>query len=246
MNFLQLSLRTKTVFIVTGIFIGMLVSTQFRSAIPTGSYLYDQLAIQKELVKSFIDDQALLKSKIVSLRKKIEENQEKTRTASQVNNLETLRELKKEIGLETAKGQGITINLNDGVFVNRENMENIDQSLVHASDLRDMVNLLRTAQVEAIAINDQRVIASTPITSVGNTILVNNFHLLPPFNITAVGDPELIMQRLKDPTVLPDLQKRVKELKVQYAVEANNNLIIPVYNGNLTLKYIQQATAQNS
>lgn len=219
----------------------MLVTTQFKSAVPTGSYLYDQLAIQKMLVKSFIDDQAFLKSKIVSLRKKIEENQEKTRSISQQNNLEVLRELKKDIGLEMSRGDGIVINLNDGAFVNRENVENIDQSLVHASDLRDLVNLLRTAEIEAIAINDQRIIASTPITSVGNTILVNNFHLLPPFNVTAIGDPELIRQRLKDPAVLPDLQKRVKEMKIQYSIQTKSNLVIPIFNGNLSIKYIQQA-----
>lgn len=239
MNFLTLSLRTKFVFIVTGVFIGMLVTSQFKSAVPTGSYLYDQLTIQKELIQSFIDDQTLLKSKIVSLRKKIEENQEKIRMTSEQNNLEILRELKKDIGLETAKGDGVVISLNDGLFVNRDNAENINQSLVHASDLRDLVNLLRTAEVNALAINDQRVIASTPITAVGNTILVNNFHLLPPFTIQAIGDQELIAQRLKDPSVLPDLQKRVKELNIQYSVENKTNLVIPVYNGNLTVKYLQ-------
>lgn len=237
-----LSVRTKAVFIVTGLFIGMLVSTQFRSAVPTGSYLTDQLAIQKKLVKSFIDDQSLLKSKIVSLRKKITENQEKMRTVSQTSNLEVLRNLKQDIGLDIVKGKGVAINLRDGVFVNRENVENIDQSLVHAADLRDLVNLLRTAKVKAIAINDQRVLASTPITAVGNTILVNNFHLLPPFNIVAVGDTELILQRIKDPAALPDLQKRIKDLKLQYSFEIKNNLIIPVYNGNLLLKYIQTIT----
>lgn len=236
-----LSWRTYLAFVITGIFIGVLVTAQVRSSMPTSSYIYDQLAVQKELIDDYIGDQALLKSKIVTLRTKIDENQAKIRQTSKDNNLETLKGLKSEVGLETAKGAGVEISLTDGMFVNRENIETIDQSLVAASDLRDIVNLLRAAQATAISINDQRVIASTPISSVGNTIMVNNYHLLPPFNITAIGDGELIMQRLNDPQSLPDLLKRSKELKVRFSAQAKDNLNVPVYNGNMTVSFLQQA-----
>jgi uncharacterized protein YlxW (UPF0749 family) len=236
-----LSWRTYFVFIITGVFIGLLMTAQFRSSIPSSSYLSDRLQAQKELIKSFIDDQGLLKSKIVTLRDKINEQQQKIKASSQSNNLETLATLKKDMGLETVKGPGVEVVLNDGVFVNRESTDNIDQSLIHASDLRDLVNLLRTAKAEAISINDQRVIASTPITSVGNTILVNNFHLLPPFNVSAVGDSEIILQRLNEAGVLPDLTKRAQELKVQFSFRGKEGLSAPVYNGNLTTDYIAKA-----
>lgn len=242
MQIMNLSWRTYGVFIITGVFIGLLVTAQIRSSVPSSSYIYDQLAVQKDLIKSYIDDQALLKSKIVSLRSKIEENQQKIRESSRSNNLEILKGLKKDVGLESVQGPGVEIYLNDGAFARRENIENIDQSLVQASDLRDLVNLLRTAKAQAIAINDQRVIAGTSITSVGNTILVNNFHLVPPFNIAAVGDAELIMQRLSDAAALPDLQKRAKDLKIQFSAKAKDGLNIPVYNGNLTLKFINEFT----
>lgn len=236
-----LTWRTYFVFIVTGIFIGLLMTAQFRSSIPSSSYLSDRISAQQELIKSFIDDQGLLKSKIVTLREKIDEQQQKIKASSQTNNLEILATLKKDMGLETVKGAGVEITLNDGAFVNRESAENLDQSLIHASDLRDIVNLLRTAKAEAISINDQRIIASTSITSVGNTILANNFHLLPPFNITAIGDSELILQRLNDQTSLPDLLKRAQELKVQYAYRAKAGMTAPVYNGNLTTDHITKA-----
>jgi uncharacterized protein YlxW (UPF0749 family) len=246
MDFFSLSWRTKGVFIATGVVIGLLVSIQFRSSIPNSSYIYDELAIQKQLIKSYIDDQALLKSKIITLRGKIEETQAQAKSTQEKNNLETLQSLKKDIGLETVKGAGVEINLNDGMFVNRENTETLDQALIHASDLRDIVNLLRAAKVEAIAINDQRVIATSPITSVGNTIMVNNFHLLPPFTITAIGDPELIQQQLNDKGDLPDLQKRVKEGKIQYSIKSKSILTAPVYNGNLNPKYLTEVNkAQN-
>lgn len=149
-----------------------------------------------------------------------------------------LKELKAQLGLSSMRGPGVEMLADDGLFVNRENPDTISQSLIHASDLRDIVNLLRTAKAQAIAINDQRIIATTSITSVGNTILVNNFHLLPPFTITAVGDPELIVQRLNDPSALPDLQQRAEDLNIQLSAEIKEGVLIPEYTGNLNIQYL--------
>jgi uncharacterized protein YlxW (UPF0749 family) len=230
------------VFVITGIFIGILVTAQVKSSVPPSSFIYDELAVQKELIKDYTDQQALLKSQIVTLRGKIEENQNNIQQTAEKNNLDTLKALKKDIGLETAKGGGVLIQLDDGVFVKRDSPENSTDSLVAASDLRDVVNLLRTAKADAIAINDQRIIATSPITSVGNTILVNNYNMLPPFNISAIGDPELIMQRLNDPSSLPELNKRVQEYKIQFSAQLKKDLVIPVYNGNFSLKFLQSQT----
>jgi len=228
------------VFVVTGIFIGALLTVQIKSSIPTATFLSDQLKVQKELVDSYLDEQGLLKTKIVSLRDKIEVAQEKAKQYVQTANLDTLNSLKEEVGLKSVRGIGVSIVLSDGLFVDRKNPDVINQSLVHAADLRDIINALRSGNASAIAINDQRIIASTPITSVGNTILVNNYNLLPPFTISAIGDTSLMMQRIADPAALPDLQKRVKDLNIQFKAEINGGLLIPAYTGNLGLKFISE------
>ncbi|MFO0780901.1 MAG: DUF881 domain-containing protein [Candidatus Gracilibacteria bacterium] len=233
------SWKVLVAFVVTGTLAGLLVTAQFRSALPASSYPYDEYKVQQELIKSYSDDQGVLKTKILNLRKQIEDKQKESGLTVQKNNLEILSELKKEIGLESARGNGVVLTLNDGPFAQRNDSEGSEQFLIHAADLRDIVNLVFSAQAEALAINDQRVIASTPISSVGNTILVNNFHVLPPFTVTVIGDPDLILQRLNDTTALPDLHKRVKGQKVQFSFEAKNNLVTPVYNGDFRLKYLQ-------
>ena len=235
----KFSWRLQTAFVVTGVLVGVLVTAQIRSAIPASSYPYDEYKVQQELIKSYTDDQAVLKTKILNLRKQIEDKQKQSGLTIQKNNLEILSQLKKEIGLESSKGDGVEITLNDGPFANRANSQLADQSLVNAADLRDIVNLLFSAQAVSVAINDQRVIASTPISSVGNTILVNNFHVLPPFTITVIGDADLLGQRLNDPKALPDLQKRLKSAKVQYGFKAKMGLVVPVYSGDFRLKYVQ-------
>lgn len=238
-----LNWKIQLVFIITGVLVGLLVTAQFRSSISTSSYLYDEIQAQQELMKSFSDDQAVLKSRILNLRKQIEAKQTESGQTIEKNNLDTLNALKKEIGLDSQKGDGIEITLNDGLFVKRNNQDVQNLSLIQAADLRDIVNLLFSAQAEAVAINDQRVIASTPITSVGNTILVNNFHLLPPFTITAIGDPETFMQRLRDSASLPDLIKRSKDQKIQFSYAGKKNLTLPVYNSDFRLKFLTESNS---
>ncbi len=241
----DLSWKTKTAFVTTGIFIGMLVTIQIKSSIPTSSYLYDEMEVQQQLIKSYLDDQALLKSKIVSLRQRIDENQAKLSESKNNGSLEVLQSLKADVGLDVSRGSGVEITLNDGAKAQRANETELGNYLVNAADLRDLINLLRTTKARAIAINGQRIITSSPISSVGNTILVNNFHLLPPFNITAIGDSTVMMQILNDSTSLPDLYKRAKNKQILLEYKAEENMTAPVYNGDLRLKYIKQTIKTN-
>lgn len=237
--------KLSAVFVVTGLFIGALLTVQFQSSIPSATFLSDELRAQKELIDGYVDHQGLLKSKIVGLRTEISAAQEKAEASIQTANLETLKGLKEEIGLTSLRGPGVEIVIDDGIFVNRDNPDTVSQSLVHASDLRDVVNILRTARATGIAINGQRVVATSSISSVGNTILVNNFHLLPPFTVSALGDPEIIMQRLNDPMALPDLTKRTQDLNIQFSAQSQEGILIPEFSGNLNSRYISEVDVPN-
>lgn len=241
MKLTESSFRTQLVFVASGVFIGLLITSQFRSSVPTSSYPSDELAIKKELIKNFLDDQSLLKSKIVVLRDEIGKRQDESKNLADQKLIETLNQLKTDVGLETAQGDGVEISLNDGVLVKRDETDSIDQSLIHAADLRDLINVLRSARAEAISINDQRILSNTSITSVGNTILVNNFHLLPPFTVVAIGDPELMSQRLTDINALPDLNKRQKSNNIQFSFAIKTGLLAPIYNGDFSVKYMKPA-----
>jgi len=236
--------KVQLTFVITGVLVGILLTAQFRSAIPASSYPYDEYKIQEDLLKSYNDDQAVLKNKILNLRKEIDDKQKQSGASVQKNNLDVLEQLKQAIGLESTKGNGVVINLNDSPFAQRANTQGSDEFLVQAADLRDLVNLVFSAQADAVSINDQRVVASTPISSVGNTILVNNTHVLPPFTISVIGDKDLLLQRLNDPTALPDLEKRAKGQKIEYGFQPQANLVIPIYSGDFPLKYVQSVNAQ--
>jgi len=229
----------KIISVCAGILVGVLVMAQFRTAVPLGSsYPIDQIEAQKELIKSYVDDEAALKSRISTLRDDIDESLEQNALVSQTTNLETLNTLKQEIGLTELKGSGFKIQLDDSQFVDRENISDDEGGIVYAADIRDIVNLLRSNNVEGISINEQRVIATSSITSVGNTVLVNNSNLAPPFTISTIGDYESFLIRLADPSVLVDLQKRVNENGIQFKTAPAPHLVLPIYNGQFRLNYL--------
>jgi uncharacterized protein YlxW (UPF0749 family) len=230
----------KIISICTGIFVGVLMTVQFRTSSPvSSSYPLDQLEAQKELIKEYVDEEAVLKSRVSILRGKIDTALKNNEALIKTSNLETLNRLKEEMGLTEKSGEGFTIELNDSSFIDRENLKNEEPGIVYAADIRDLVNLLRSHRVEGIAINGQRVIATTTITSVGNTVMVNNSHLAPPFTLSAIGDYNSLILRLQDPATLTDLQKRIKENGIQFAVKKSPYVVLPLYNGLFHTNYIQ-------
>lgn len=232
-------------FIFAGLLTGALISFQVKSAVPISSqFPAEELEAQRELIKSFSDEQSLLKSQIVSLRQQIEDNQKKNEAVTKSSNLQALNELKQKIGLTEITGPGVNVYLDDNSKANRETEKVDSESLIHASDLRDIVNLLRTTKPQAIAINKQRVINTTAITAVGNSILINNSRLLPPFQISVVGDPNLIEQTLRTSPITTAFMERKKKAGIVFSVEVFEEMTLPLYNGNLSLKYAKLTAQQ--
>ncbi len=226
-------------FLATGLLIGILATWQFQNDVPVGSnFAVDEIEARKSLLKEFLDEQAYLQSRIVTLRKEIEDSQKSINAQTEKTNLEVLGKLKEDIGLTEAIGRGVEITLDDSPFALREGTNVTDEQLVQASDLRDVVNILSAADATAISINNQRVIATSPISSVGTTILVNNAYIAPPFIITAVGDTEIILQRLLNEKLLPSIYDRSAKTKLVFKIAMKEFLKIPIYNGDLNVDYL--------
>lgn len=86
-------------------------------------------------------------------------------------------------------GPGITVMVNDAPgLTDRE-------GLVLDSDLSRLVNGLRQAGAEAVAINGRRITNTTPIRSAGAAITVDYVSLSPPYRIEAIGDPAQLQAR---------------------------------------------------
>lgn len=222
-------------FVLAGLLIGLLVAAQFQSSVASNSFLVDEINAQKDLMASFDTDRAALKNQIANLRQQIEDNRLKVAAAADQAKLEILDQLKEKLGLSKTRGPGLRITLADGTPIKG----NANGNLIHAADLRDLVNLLRTARVDGLSINGQRLTPSSTINALGNEVLVNKVKVANPFEISVVGDAELIGNRLSDQLIYPDLFDRIKKKEVSFTVEKLNQVVLPVYDGDYLLKYAQ-------
>jgi uncharacterized protein YlxW (UPF0749 family) len=227
------------IFLGVGLIVGILLIRQFVGETSVDEiFPADELQAKEDLFKDFIDEQAYLQSRIVSLREQIEVAEDEVEVQSKIASISFLENLKKDVGLSEINGKGIEILLDDSPFALREGSEVSDIDLVQAADIRDIVNILYAANVQAISVNNQRIIATSPISSVGTTILINNAHTAPPFTISAVGDKDLILQRLQNDSLLVSMLERASKNELVFQVSVKGWVSIPIYNGDFKVNYL--------
>jgi uncharacterized protein YlxW (UPF0749 family) len=222
-------------FILAGVLIGIMLVAQFQSPVTANSYLIDELNAQKELLNSFDEDRNSLKEQIVLTQGKLDELRSALEISGKTSNLGQLEELKIAAGLSKIKGKGLRIILGDGTIQNQEK----DANLVHASDLRDLINILRTARVDGISLNGQRIISLSTINSLGNTILVNKVKMAGPFEINVIGNTEMVVNRINDQKSYPDLYNRIKNRNVSFEMQKLDQVILAAYDSDFLFKYAQ-------
>ena len=99
-------------------------------------------------------------------------------------------------GLTEVTGEGVTVTMNDSSTRGGSDM---NASLVHAEDLLSVVNELNGAGAKAVSINGQRMVGQSAITCAGSIVMVNGVRVAAPFEIKAVGDPEVMDSALHLP-----------------------------------------------
>lgn len=100
-----------------------------------------------------------------------------------------LQETKFIAGLTEVAGEGVQITLTDSRRPQIPPDTFRQNNLIHDSDIANVVNELKASGAEAIAVNGQRVVASTAIRCVGPVVHVNGVPAAPPYVVQAIGEP---------------------------------------------------------
>ncbi len=145
-----------------------------------------------------------------------------------------INEGNKTIGLAEVTGPGVIITVADSEIDSNSVVDATD-FIIHDTDILKIVNELKNAGAEAISINNQRVILTTPIICGGNIININGERIGSPFEIKAIGSPEALANLSRPGGWLSKLEKR--GIKVS-AIKKSNSITIPKYSGVLNFKYI--------
>lgn len=130
-------------------------------------------------------------------------------------------------------GPGLVVTVNDSAKALQKG-EDPNISIVHNDDLLRVVNELRSAGAEAIAINGQRMTATSEIACAGSTILVNKTRLAPPFILKAIGNPDTMASALE---MRGGIVEYLQFYGIQVKISKKSDVLIPMFTGSGLFKY---------
>ncbi|MDD4170530.1 MAG: DUF881 domain-containing protein [Desulfotomaculaceae bacterium] len=145
-------------------------------------------------------------------------------------------------GLSELTGSGVEVTLKDS-DVSQIFTDNPNLYIVHDEDILKVVNELKAAGAEAVAINGQRLVAATGISCIGPAIRINEKALVPPFIITAIGSPETMEGALK---MRGGVAEYLQFYGIKISVKKLEKLTIPAYSGSIKMDYIAETDNDTS
>ncbi|HET6816966.1 MAG TPA: DUF881 domain-containing protein [Mycobacteriales bacterium] len=149
-------------------------------------------------------------------------------------------------GLTPVTGPAVTVALDD--VPRSEQQRDLaagarpDDLVIHQQDVQGVVNALWAGGAEAMTVMGERVIATTAVRCVGNTLLLRGRVFSPPFTITAVGDVSRMQQALAADPAVQIFQQYVAVYGLGYTLTTSPRTTLPAYDGPLELT---SATAVN-
>ncbi len=215
----------------------MLLTMQFKT-VNTSTKVYEGKR-ESELIEDLAD----LNSKYEQLEKKYEESQ-KVVAEYEMNSTdrsELISSMRNQInslsimsGTTDVSGEGIIITLTDGEVLS--DYSSRKDTLVHDSDILTVVNELFVSGAEAVSVNDERIIATTPIRCVGSVIKINDNKVSSPFVIKAIGNSQHLASAINIKNGVYDL---LTNLGIKVSLEKKDDIVIYKYSGNINFNYIK-------
>ena len=146
------------------------------------------------------------------------------------------RELEIAAGLVAVTGPTVSVSLDDAPRKKgRPLTGDPDDLVVHQQDLESVVNALWAGGAEAMTLMGQRIVSTSAVRCVGNTVVLHGQVYSPPFVVQALGDPEQLRSALQREPGVRLFQDYVERFGLRYAVETERETTLPAYEGPLEL-----------
>jgi uncharacterized protein YlxW (UPF0749 family) len=139
-----------------------------------------------------------------------------------------LRELAAGTGTGKVTGDGVAVRITDAPaevdpVTGRTAQDNL--GLVLDRDLQDIANGLWQTGAEAIAVNGQRLTATSTIRAAGGVILVDFRPVTSPYEVTAIGPPD-IAERFDGSATAKRFKRYAEEYRMQFSVKKRTKLTL--------------------
>jgi uncharacterized protein YlxW (UPF0749 family) len=153
-----------------------------------------------------------------------------------------LAALEKKAGTQKLKGEAISVTLNDAPPDATAKLPGYpepqpDYLVIHQQDLQAVVNAMWQAGAQGIKVMDQRLISTSAVRCVGNTLILQGRVYSPPYKITAIGDPEKLRTSLAASPAIQNYMVYVNVYGLGWKVDEDGTVTMPGYSGTVDLHY---------
>ncbi|EFS55557.1 hypothetical protein HMPREF9614_00847 [Cutibacterium acnes HL002PA2] len=190
------------------------------------------------LVRSQASHNAALQKEAAGLRAQVEDLSKANQTPGVTSSvISSASALAPSVGLEAVSGKALRVTLDDAPL--SENPDGVDANMlvVHQQDIQMVVNTLWSGGAEAMTIQGQRVISTTAVKCVGNTVVLHGVAYAPPYVIEAIGDLNAMQKALDTSEAVRIYKEYVSAYQLAWSVERAGQVTMPAYTGAVAVSH---------
>ncbi|MFJ8189886.1 DUF881 domain-containing protein [Streptomyces sp. NPDC096094] len=222
---------------------GLIFFTSFNTAKGTNIRTDASLLKLSDLIHERSQENGELEESNAALRDEIDALAERDNGSTKAE-ADKLAALEKKAGTQKLKGESISVTLDDAPPDATAKLPGYpepepDYLVIHQQDLQAVVNALWQGGAEGIKVMDQRLISTSAVRCVGNTLILQGRVYSPPYKIQAVGDPERLKEALAASPAIQNYMVYVNVYGLGWKVEDEGRATLPGYSGTADLHYAQ-------
>jgi uncharacterized protein YlxW (UPF0749 family) len=220
---------------------GLIFFTSFNTAKGTDIRTDASMLKLSDLIQERSRNNGELDESNGSLRRDVESLAERDDGSTKAED-DKLAALEDRAGTQKLKGKAVTVTLDDAPPNATAKLPGYpepqpDYLVIHQQDLQAVVNALWKGGAQGIKVMDQRLISTSAVRCVGNTLILQGRVYSPPYKIQAVGDPGRLKQALADSKAIQNYMVYVNVYGLGWNVADDGTVTLPGYSGTVDLQY---------
>ena len=222
---------------------GLLFWTSFDTARGTNIRTDDSLLRTSDLIQAKSRTNALLEQQLAREHGQVDDLAHRAAGQS-AGQRRRLDDLARQAGTAPLTGPGLSVTLNDAPPNATARIPGVPEPqpndlVIHQQDLQAVVNALWRGGARGIQVMDQRLISTSAVRCVGNTLLLQGRVYSPPYTVTAVGDPGQLGKAVQQDPALINSREYVVAYGLGWKTAVQDRITLPGYSGTVEAHYAQ-------
>lgn len=217
--------------------LGFLIAAQLASEGPRIRYTSQERTPLVETALDLQRQQEGLKRQLLDMRSAIQDLEATGQGGAAVTRAlnDELDRARVAAGLVAMTGPGLVIQLSDSTAIPPDG--NIHDYLVSGQDVLTVVEALWLAGAQGIAVNGERVTVATAILDIGGSILVNSAYVAGPYQVSAIGPPDMYDRLTRSPGFADFVRARPEAFGIGLSYAVLDAVDLPAYAGSVSLQF---------